>query len=128
MGATTTGPQRANLTHWNGNAAEFSGSSALPLVAGVRGIFHGTVSFGTGETGDKTSGIGALSAASADEVLVWLTSCPMDMAPDASVWGIGIRVSSASQVIVSRNQLFQGGGGTTAGPNTYYFTAVRMVK
>jgi hypothetical protein len=126
MPSSTTGPQRSNVTHWNGNAASFAGGSGLPFVAAVRAIKHFNISFGTGESGDKVTSIGGLGAVDAEEVVIIPLGPFHVTAPDNSEWSIGCRVTSATDVTFTKYQITN--GAYTPAPSTHYFIAIRMVK
>lgn len=125
MPVSTTGPQPANLTHWNGVAAVFSGSGA-PYVAAVLAIKHFNISFGSGESGDKATDIGALGAVDAEEVAIIPLGPFQVVAVDNSLWTLSCRVTAANQVTFKKEQLTN--GAYTPSASTHYFIAIRMVR
>lgn len=129
MAIARSGPQRANVTHYNGVPGTFVNGKAQVVGSVVTGM-QGTVAFGTAEA-QHDSSLSALGASSAGEIELNFTG-PYDVldasAGGSKLWGVSCEVINATTVRFYKKGL-AGNGNDPADltATTHYFNARRRV-
>jgi hypothetical protein len=124
MGASTTGPQRSNLTHVDGVAV--TSSAGKPHAVGVLAGIHGSVSFGSTETQHDTS-LAGLSAAAIGEIAVRFTGPFETLDSTNHRWTVSCEVINTTTLRFYRIAHQSGATSADLLPSTHYFNAQRVV-